>query len=467
MRVLAIVVVLVACGDDDSMPLCFTEDGRGVAAGAVDPDDPCRVCDARTARLRARWAPGCGEERTIEQAMSYFAIPELGPDADGDGVGDIALFGGLAPEGGTTCNCLEVRSVATGDLIARLVDQANVNRVQMRLGPDADGDGLADLLVGSSAALSDLGDPFDPYTAGENPDPGHVVLFSPVTGEVAHEWVGESDCRALGYWVDLGPDVDGDGLADPMISDPGCVEIEETPDGPVTRGSTDGHVTIYSGASDEIVVRWDAPPGRGGFGRQGRFIPDQTGDGIDEVVLYLNRTPEDPFDRLTIYDPTTGGVVQEWEWGPERPFALFWTRWFGHDLTGDGEIDAIATLRSEELVGDWHYPNGVLPSMSRPVGDVTVFADWDPRNSSRLQVVPDVDGDGADDVLFGDPDAGKLRLLNAWNEVIWSVDYVETPAFPQVSRGFDVDDDGLVDFATIDDDGFFVSVRIFLSRGLP
>ena len=465
MRLLALIVVLVACRDDDAMPLCFTEEGRGVAAGAVDPDDACRVCDARTAQLRPRWARGCGTEEVIEEDGLAVGFPELGPDADGDGIGDVLLYGAIADGE----RCFDLRSVATHRIVATIAEpRAPIHPDARRLGPDASGDGLADILLGSPRAYGDLGDELDLFTAGLRPDPGRVVLYSPALDEVVREWVGESDCRALGYWVDLGPDVDGDGLADPMISDPGCVEIEETPDGPASRGATGGHVTIYSAASDDIIVRWDAPPGRDGFGRQGRFIPDQTGDGIDDVVLYLVRTPDDPFDRMIIYDPTTGGVVREWEWSAEEtPYALVWTRWFGHDLTGDGEIDAIATLRSEELVGDWHYPNGVLPSMSRPVGDVTVFADFNPRNSSRLQVVPDVDGDGADDVLFGDADAGQLRLLNAWNEVIWSVDYVETPTFPDVSRGFDVDNDGLVDFATIDDDGFFVSVRIFLSRGLP
>lgn len=463
MRLLAILVVLVACGDDDAMPLCFTEAGRGVAEGAVDPDDPCRVCDARTAQLRPRWARGCGTEEVIEDDGLAVGFPELGPDADGDGIGDVLLYGAIADGE----RCFELRSVGTRGIVATIAEpRAPIHPDARRLGPDATGDGLADILLGSPRAYGDLGDELDLFTAGLRPDPGRVVLYSPALDEVVHEWIGESDCRALGYWVDLGPDVDGDGLADPMLSDPGCVEIEETPDGPTTAGSFGGHVTIYSGASDEVIQRWSAPEGMSGFGNHGRFVPDQNGDGIEDVVLYL--TPDrgpDVADQVWLLDPVSGETIRTWRWERgDEPFAYLRHQWLGYDLTGDGEMDAVGRLNATEVGGPLPRPVGVLPSLDRPVGSLTVYGN--DISPDALHIVPDVDGDGADDVLFGDPESGELRLLNAWNEVLWSVDYDEPQMFPQVSRGFDVDNDGLVDFATIDD-GDFVSVRVFLSRGLP
>ncbi len=451
--------------------------GEGVTAGAVHPDDPCQVCDSRTAELRPQWAPDCGEEVHVgdEHAVQYGDV-DLGPDADGDGIGDIALFGGVAdlitfPTG------LDVRSVATGEVIARLGAEFFPSRYRsFRLGPDADGDGLADLLIGDPSSFGDYGDEFDITTAGERPNPGHTYLYSPARDEILFEWVGEADCRALGLWVDLGPDVDGDGLADPLIADPGCVDVEQLRDPDTVAGSPNGHLTIYSGASDEIIQRWHAPEGVNRFAdsRSGGYIPDQNGDGIAEVVVINDDPPtdEDPTFHARILDPTNGDELMRWTWNSwgDRPFALLRADWLGRDLTGDGVLDMVAALHRAELVGEYRYGAiGLLPGLDRPVGEVTIFSDAG-VSTIAIKLLADVNGDGGADVLVSDKRDATLRIMDAWGATLWStplpileMDVVETA----VSRGYDLDGDGVDDFAVLDRvPRAFRGARVFLSSGL-
>ena len=80
--------------------------------------------------------------------------------------------------------------------------------VAISSGLDATGDGVPDIVVGCGEARVD-----GKYMTGR------VRLVSGASFEVVHIWEGRDELDGLGSAVSLGPDVDGDGLADVAAGD--------------------------------------------------------------------------------------------------------------------------------------------------------------------------------------------------------------------------------------------------------
>ncbi len=237
---------------------------------------------------------------------------------------------------------------------------------------DTDGDGLGDVLLGAEASN------------------GSAALFLGATGGVeataAASWGGSGDW--LGWAVDL-PDLDGDGLADPVLGTPGA-------DG----YSGGARIDLSSGASLTLQ-------GLGASSYTGRGVTtvDLDGDGAPEVALGAPYTAG--FD----------GAVLLFSGSPSGPAEVSGTilaaeadaEWLGEslanagDVDGDGFEDLIAGAPSGDaallFAGGLA---GVSPTGLRLTGDAAF--------GNSVVGPGDLDGDGYDDVAIGAPGADAVAV---------------------------------------------------------
>lgn len=136
----------------------------------------------------------------------------------------------------------------------------------LAIGPDADGDGVQDVVAGASPLTSTMPDRMPEL-------PRCVELLSGATGQPL--WP-QPYCQRRGgvQSVSLGPDVDGDRRADVAVATD------------VTRGS-DPRVMIVSGANGSLVRRIGTPegPAAQGFGWPVSLGPDINGDAIPDLAV--------------------------------------------------------------------------------------------------------------------------------------------------------------------------------------
>lgn len=211
-----------------------------------------------------------------QDGAEFGASVAFGPDADGDGKDDI-LIG--QPFWGVTSirdnGKAYLYSSADGSLIRSWqspTDEDQLFGKSVSLGPDADGDGLADVLIGAPGK--------------DNTVDGSVYLYSSATGNLIrgyhsfHEHFGES--------VSLGPDVDGDGLADILIGDTNVVD-------------SDGKAYLYSSASGVYLKMWSGVDCDFDFGKAVVLGGDINGDGYPDALIGAPRSSCYGSGRVVLY----------------------------------------------------------------------------------------------------------------------------------------------------------------------
>lgn len=210
----------------------------------------------------------------------------------------------------------------------------------LQAGGDIDGDGIADLLVGG------------PYADREGADRGvvHVVLgpfdgtvdLSDAQAELRGELPGDLAGVSLGL-----ADVDGDGLADPVV---GAQRQPEVMDGAVYVLTSTPQGTVDLGAS-EVVIRGESSGWALGWSIAARDID---GDGRAELLLgalsanstgvaYLFDDPE--FGSLTTADADAWILGESSGAGTGMGVAL-------GDLDGDGFGDLVVGAPMEASAGE-------------------------------------------------------------------------------------------------------------------
>ncbi|MFN0131744.1 MAG: VCBS repeat-containing protein [Phycisphaerales bacterium] len=201
------------------------------------------------------------------------------PDLNGDGKPDaiVAGYGAISWVSG-----------ATGVAYRRITAPANSGGFTQSISvcPDANGDGVADLVVGAPTSGLSLG----PTVRGLVAECGRAYLYSGATGAILRSWAGPTVAGTRFGWSVSGvPDVTGDGRGDVVIGLPSTLEAERG------TGFGPGRVQVFNGATGALVTTIDSPRAElgGGFGFGVIGLPDTNANGRGDI--FISAPQEDAF----------------------------------------------------------------------------------------------------------------------------------------------------------------------------
>ncbi len=326
------------------------------------------------------------------------------PDVDGDGVNDAVLgatgesgFGGRAHvfSGATGTPLYFVNGTVSGSSLLGLPSVGT---------PDLNGDGAGDFLVSEQVGL------LEQVRVHSGADGAFLyTLTSPVetSGNFGEAMAG------------LG-DLDGDGASEILIG----AERDN-----VGRGEDAGQAYVYSGASGTLLYALVSPnKTKGGhFGSAVARVPDVNGDGTDDLLVgaAMESTLRHGSGRAYLFSGRNGALLREFDPPAPKKFGRFGLAVAGlGDVDGDGFGDVAVGAPFEDPpagvdAGRAYIFSGasgtLLHVLESPNGELN--GDF----GISVARVPDVDNDGADDLLVGadreDPgssptDAGRAYLFS-------------------------------------------------------
>jgi len=344
-----------------------------------------------------------GADGTIRYALSgqaagdYFGRALAGAgDVDGDGRPDLIV--GAPGASVTAAQAGRVRVIRGADgLTLHVFDGA---RAGDALGTavagagDVNGDGYADVIVGSPGADSSR---------------GLAQVFSGFNGAVLHTLTGTDAGDRLGAAVAGAGDVDGDGYDDVAVGVPGSAEA----------GPGAGIVRVDSGATGAEIRRLPGPEPYGSFGASVAGVGDLDGDGRPDLAVgtpnYSGLAPN--AGRVDVFGGADGATLRTWS-GAATQDQFGFSLGAAGDVNGDGRPDVIVGIIGADAGG---ASAGQAQVLSGADGAVLVTIDGSAAYDGLGRAVAgagDVDGDGRADVVAGAPggdgagtDAGEARVV--------------------------------------------------------
>lgn len=210
---------------------------------------------------------------------------------------------------------------------------------------DVNGDGVSEILVGG------------PKSAEGAPHGGKAWLLSGADGSLVRSHVGRKEGGNLGYRCKPAGDLDGDGVADYIVTAPGANSLDGSVPPDHAGLEYPGHAFLYSGASGEVLRRFEAEGPSDRFGFDAGAIGDLNGDGHRELLF---------------------GAP-----GHDAPVANA-----GRVYVVSGKDGSLLRTHAGEVVLE--------------------------RLGSAIGPLDDVDGDGVEDYVLGAPGAGPSRAGRAY-----------------------------------------------------
>ena len=398
--------------------------GRSVTTGDLDGDgfddlvvlnpDHHEVWTLTTALYVFRGGPaglGARTHTVVGTTLERFDVVAFAGDLDGDGLGDVVASRECP---GTRENGLQVLLGGPDASLTpdRCFTLPTSSRTVVRRAGDVDGDGLADLLVGSpDAAVPGVG------SAGQ-------VWLLPGGPTAAPRLLQEG----ADAYADLGAgvaavDLDLDGLSDVLVAHSAAA-------------GAPARVDVLHGPASAVTA---TAPVDGGLSAGELALGDVDGDGGPELAAL------DPFGS---YDQPEEGAVHVWRLGPQGPVdpaawrietdraeATASRALVAADFDGDAHADlAFVTAGLDEagLAGGtlrvaWGGPDG--PGEARPL-EVDP-GPWLPLDAAAVYIGGDLTGDGLDDLVVSD---------RAWSNTapyqgrVWL--YPGTPAGPSTTAAW-------------------------------
>lgn len=334
-------------------------------------------------------------------ALFGYAVSTAG-DVNGDGYADLVVgspdYGNDQSQEGRVF----VYHGSAGGLSATADWTAEGNQIRSGFGRsvavagDVNGDSYSDLLVGAYL-----------YTNGQSGE-GRAYLFHGSVGGLnpTPNWSVESNQGGanLGYAVDTAGDVNGDGYADAVV---GAYNYD--------NGETDeGRVYVYHGSSSGLATtaNWTAESNQASaqFGIAVGTAGDVDGDGYADLLIGAPKYDSGETDegQAFLYYGSAGGLSVSADWTAEsnQVNANFGQVSTAGDVNGDGYADLLVGSSGYDYY-NWTNAGQVYAYYGGPNG-VTTAADWvatgDQSNGNfgiSVSLAGDINGDGYTDVLVG------------------------------------------------------------------
>ncbi|TAJ16094.1 MAG: hypothetical protein EPO68_11685 [Planctomycetota bacterium] len=170
-------------------------------------------------------------------------------------------------------------------------------------GHDVDGDGVVDLAIGSFNHLRLMEN--GPFGVLADHREGSITLLSLREGRVLWQHPSSSRTPLLGNHISMHQDIDGDGRADVVAVSMDVSAVA------MAMGSSVGTVTALRGTTGDVIWERDNPVPDSMFHGEHAVIPDQNGDGLDDLALAVELL-KDPNDAalLLVVDAKTGRRIE-------------------------------------------------------------------------------------------------------------------------------------------------------------
>jgi hypothetical protein len=296
-----------------------------------------------------------------------FAVAYV-PDADGDGLGDVLVGARAADLGATNSGAARLYSGVSGALLLELAGESSFDLFGSAVAglEDLDGDGRGDLVVGAS--LSDA----------KGSGAGSAYVYSGATGALLWTLRGEASGDAFGYAVADAGDVNGDGASDVLVGAPGAD----------AGGQNSGAAYVYSGADGSLLRLWNGTAAGDGFGNAVAGALNLDGDSSADVMVGAvgsdaNGASSGEVRVLAGVDGSQLGVVRGASAGAR----------LGAALAGAGDLDHDGL--SELLLGAWGEDLGMgqlsgaahLVSFKPPVALISSYCESNANSTGAAGVL--------------------------------------------------------------------------------
>jgi hypothetical protein len=322
---------------------------------------------------------------TGEATATYFGsvVSDAG-DLDGDGYDDILVgtyrWDGRAGRAYTFHGSSSgVQGTATTELTGAAEDELGISAAAAG---DVDGDGYADIIVGSPGYSDDIG------AAGVYHGSGAGIASSATT-----TLTGEPDGDYLGYSVAGAGDIDGDGYDDVVVGAP-------------NRTNDLGRIYLFHGSADGLsttaATTVDGTDAGGGFGAALAGAGDVNGDGYDDVAVAAPDASSSA-GRVYVFHGSAGGLSTSAAASLTGATSSAFGRSIARagDVNGDGYADIAVGGPRYSLNGGYaavYYGSASgISSTSVTSWTGSSYAEM----GSDIDAAGDVNGDGYDDVIVG------------------------------------------------------------------